>query len=320
MDRLVRFFVERHLLVTVVTLAMVAIGTMTALRIPMEGFPVFDLPTFFVRAQLPGASARDVETKLTIPIEKAVAELDNVRSYQTNISENVSFTVVELYYDLDRDGLDQAERDLRTELDAITDFPDEMVDEPVIERLNRGRFPILQIALAGPSELLPGVRQRLKSTLDRLDRVSEVRAVGLHDPEIRILVDPDRAREHGVTLSEVAAAIAAHNVSSTGGILETNSVRRQVVLWNRLENPEDVADVLLRFSREGGAVRVRDVARIESMRTSSQRGVSPPLICASARSCSGAARKEDKPRATANSGPPSAKTRAASFAIMTRPS
>ena len=266
MDRLVRFFVERHLLVTVVTLAMVAIGTMTALRIPMEGFPVFDLPTFFVRAQLPGASARDVETKLTIPIEKAVAELDNVRSYQTDISENVSFTVVELYYDLDRAGLDQAERDLRTELDAITDFPDEMVDEPVIERFNRGRFPILQIALAGPSELLPGVTQRLKSALDRLGRVSEVTAVGLPDPEIRILVDPDRAREHGVTLSEVAAAIAAHNVSSTGGILETNSVRRQVVLWNRLENPEDVADVLLRFSREGGALRVRDVARIESGR------------------------------------------------------
>ena len=42
---------------------------------PMEGFPAFDLPTLFVRAQLPGASARDIETKVSIPVEEAVEDL-----------------------------------------------------------------------------------------------------------------------------------------------------------------------------------------------------------------------------------------------------
>ena len=112
MDRLVQFFVRRHLLVNVITVAIAALGAITAVRMPMEGFPAFDLPTFFVTAQLPGASARDIETKVTIPIEEAVEELDNVESYQTEVSENLSVTTVELYYDLDADAIRQAEQSI----------------------------------------------------------------------------------------------------------------------------------------------------------------------------------------------------------------
>ena len=100
MERFVRFFVERHLLVNVVTAVIIVSGVMSALRMPMEGFPAFDLPILFVRAQLPGASARAIETKVTIPIEEAVEELDNVETYHTEISENISVTTVELYYDI----------------------------------------------------------------------------------------------------------------------------------------------------------------------------------------------------------------------------
>ena len=266
MERFIRFFVERHLLVNVVTVVIVVAGVMSALRMPMEGFPAFDLPMLFVRAQLPGASARDIETKVTIPIEEAVEELDNVETYHTEISENISVTTVELYYDIDTDAILEAERDLRNELDAVTDFPDDMVDEPVIERMNRGRFPILQIALAGPTTLLPEASRRLEASLKRISLVGKVTTVGLPDPEVRILVDPERAREHGVTLLDVASAIDGHNVSSTGGILESDSARRQVVLWNRFTKPEEVGEVILRLSPDGGRVRVADVARIEAGR------------------------------------------------------
>ncbi len=263
MERFVRFFVERHLLVNVVTAVIIVSGVMSALRMPMEGFPAFDLPILFVRAQLPGASARDIETKVTIPIEEAVEELDNVEIYHTEISENISVTTVELYYDINHAAILEAERDLRSELDAITDFPDDMVDEPVIETMNRGRFPILEIALAGPTALLPEASDRLETTIKRIPLVGKVTTVGLPDPEVRILVDPERAREHGVTLLDVASAIDAHNVSSTGGILESGSDRRQVVLWNRFLEPENVGEVVLRLSPDGGRVRVTDVARIE---------------------------------------------------------
>ena len=266
MQRFIRFFVERHLLVNVILVGVVAIGLLSVQRIPMEGFPVFDLPTLIVRAQLPGASARDIETKIAIPIEEAIEEIDHVDTYQTEIADNVSVTVVELFMSVDSQTIRDTERDLRSELDAITDFPAEMVDDPVLERMNRGRFPILQVALSGPDEILPGIAQDLARRIEALKEISEVTIVGLPDPEVHILVDPERAREHGVTLLEIAQTIERQNVSSTGGILESDAERRQVVLWNRLDEPGDVADLILRFGPEGGAVRVSDVARIEITR------------------------------------------------------
>ena len=44
MERFIRFFVERHLLVNVVTVVIAVTGVMSLLRMPMEGFPAFDLP------------------------------------------------------------------------------------------------------------------------------------------------------------------------------------------------------------------------------------------------------------------------------------
>ena len=73
MERIVRFFVERHLLVNVLTLAVVVLGIGTMMRTNIEGFPEASLPRFIITATLPGASARDVETKLTIPIEDETA-------------------------------------------------------------------------------------------------------------------------------------------------------------------------------------------------------------------------------------------------------
>ena len=282
MQRFIRFFVERHLLVNIILVGVVAIGLLSVQRIPMEGFPVFDLPTLIVRAQLPGASARDIETKITIPIEEAIEEIDHVDTYQTEIADNVSVTVVELFMSVDSQTIRDTERDLRSELDAITDFPEEMVDDPVLERMNRGRFPILQVALSGPDEILPGIAQDLARRIEALAEISEVTIVGLPDPEVHILVDPERAREHGVTLLEIAQTIKRQNVSNTGGVLESDAERRQVVVWNRLDQPGDVADLILRFRTDGGAVRVSDVARVETTRedtgllahTNARRGLS----------------------------------------------
>jgi multidrug efflux pump subunit AcrB len=280
--RVIQFFVERHLLVNVIIVAIAAIGILTLQRLPMESFPVFDLPILSVRAQLPGASARDIETKITIPIEEAIQEIDHVETYQSDIADNVSVTIVELFMDTSDQAIRDAERSLRSEIDAISDFPVEMVDEPVIERMNRGRFPILQIALSGPDALLPETAEKLSERIQQLKNIAEVNIVGLPDPEARILVDPDRALEHGVTLLDVARAIKQRNVSNTGGILESDAERRQVVMWSRLREPEDVGQVVLRFRPDGGAVRVSDIARVEITRedtsliahTDGQRGVS----------------------------------------------
>lgn len=263
MERLIRFFVDRHLLVHVITAVVVVIGYRTITTTPRETFPDVTMNQLFVNAVLPGASAKDVETKLTIPIEEAVEKIDGVKRHTTVVTDQVSLTAIEFLDDIDEAELDVVEKDLRTEIDAIRDFPPEMEDDPVILRFSAQKFPVVEIALSGPSIAVADAARMLERKLERLDEVSSVTPIGLEDSELRVLVDPVRARELGVTLLDVVRAIQARNVSSTGGSLETRDDRRQVVLWSRYEEPGEVGETILRFSKNGGAIRINDVARLE---------------------------------------------------------
>ena len=281
MKRLIQFFLDRHMGVHVLVVVIVSLGVAAATRSPLETFPNVTLPTLFVTGILPGASARDVETKVAIPIQEVIEELNGLNEYETTISDGQARSVVELDDDWDDARVREAERDLRVLIDGISDFPPEMEDEPTIMRLNPQLFPVVQIALAGPTEALVDAGNRLERRLRRLEEVSKVTLVGLPDPELRVYVDPVRARENGVTVLDVVDAIRNRNVSATGGILESVADRRQVVLWSRYDDPSEVASTVLRFQPGGGALTVGDVARIELARedtgliahTNGQRGI-----------------------------------------------
>ena len=266
MEPILRFFIERHLLVNILAGTLVVLGFLSATSLDREFLPSIDAPQIFITANLPGASARDMETKITIPIEESLEGVEGIDHFTTVISDNTSFTTVELYDDYDAARIEAAEIDLRAAVDRITDFPPEMEDEPTFLQLDPGSAMVVEVLLSGPEPALSEAAEELEDRLERLDAVSEVVAVGLQEPEVRILVDPVLAREHGVTLAEVIAAVQRRNVSSTGGVLESADERRQVVMWSRFEDPADVGETILRFRPGAGALRIADIARIESGR------------------------------------------------------
>ena len=266
MERFLRFFIERHLLINVLAAAMVILGYLAVSNLQREFIPSVDSPVLFITATLPGASARDIETKITIPIEEALETVEGIDEYTTVISDNTSFTTVNLYDDYSRLQIEEGEQDLRSAINDITDFPIEMEDEPVIEQFNPARSTVIEVALWGPAEAVIDTAKDLEDRLERLDLIATVNPVGLQDPEVRILVDPLLAREHGITLIDLIAAIRNRNVSSTGGTLESPANRRQVVMWSRFEHAEDVGDTILKVGVDGGMLRVRDIARIQNGR------------------------------------------------------
>ncbi len=282
MNNFIRFFVERHLLVNVLTVSLIALGVFFIKDTPRDYIPSVSTPIMHITAQLPGASARDIETKLTIPLEEAIEDVDGIDFFTSVASDNTSFTVVELFMDFNEEQIAEVAQDLRDALDGITDFPTEMDDDPTLEHFKPDNLPIAEVALAGPPSLLIPYAKRLERKLENISEVSQAIVIGLPDPEVRVLVDPKRALEHNVTLLDVVQAIQRRNVSATGGVLETASDRRQVVLWSRFNEPENVANTVLRSERDGSTLRISDIARIESTRedltliahTNTQPGVS----------------------------------------------
>ena len=266
MQTFVRFFVERHLLVNVLAVSTLVLGYFFIKDTPREYIPSVGASIIYVNAALPGASARDMETKITIPIEEAIEEVDGIDVFYSTISDNVSFTTVKLFTDFTDEQIKAIAGDIRQAIDGITDFPPEMEEEPTLEQFNPGKWPVVEVALSGPPDALIRTAKRLERKFQRLDLVSRATVVGLQDPEVRVLVDPVRASEHGITILDVVRAVRRRNVSSTGGILESSNDRKQVVVWSRFADPADVAETIVKSSPGVGTVRVRDIARVQSTR------------------------------------------------------
>ncbi|HVI01025.1 MAG TPA: efflux RND transporter permease subunit [Enhygromyxa sp.] len=266
MRAIIDYFVRRHFLVNVMVAAVVVLGVWTATHSQREGFPAVTLNQLIVTAKLPGASAIEVERELTVPIEDAVAELDGVDTYHSVITDNLSITTIELDDDWDADQVRLAEGDLRQSLDAIKDFPERMRERPTISRVEAAKFPILEIALAGPSTALPEAAEQIEAALAEVEGIAKIELVGLEDPELRVLVDPVQAKAHNLGLDEIMAAIERRNVASTGGVLESDSGRRQIVLDSRYHDRDDVAQTVIAVGRDGSLIRVADVARVELTR------------------------------------------------------
>ncbi|WP_438985739.1 efflux RND transporter permease subunit, partial [Aequoribacter sp.] len=159
---MIRFFAERHLVANVLAITTVVLAFYLSPSISREYLPSVDMPRVIITARLPGASARDVETKLTIPIQEAVEDVDGIDEYYTTISDSVSVTTVELYMDSTETQVLSAIQDLRDALDGISDFPAEMEEAPTLVRANPGKSAIIEIALAGPMEELAPLAEDLE--------------------------------------------------------------------------------------------------------------------------------------------------------------
>lgn len=262
MEKIIRFFVERHLLVNVLTAAVVVLGLLALMRTNVAGFPEATLPMYLVSASLPGAAAKDVETKISIPIEDELREVDGLESFTTIITDNRSVTTVKLNDDTPDEDILEKEREIRNAIDGINDFPADMRDDPRVFLMNPSKQPILEIAISGEEGLLPDAARLIERAVLRIDSVGEVIRVGLPDPELRVLVDPAAAQAHGVTILDVVKAIERRNVSDTGGVLESAGDRRQIVMWGRYEDPSEVGETIVRFDGDT-PIRVHDVARLE---------------------------------------------------------
>ena len=163
MESVLRFFIQRHLLVNIVAGTLVVLGYLSAVNLNREFVPAIETPLIFVTANLPGASARDMETKITIPIEEALEGLDGIDYFETIVSDSTSYTSVRLYDDFDSAEIEDAETDLRAAVDRITDFPVEMEDEPVLMQLKPGRFTVIEVILSGPEPELSRTAEDLET-------------------------------------------------------------------------------------------------------------------------------------------------------------
>lgn len=254
--------VRRPILVTVTFIGVTLFAGYAATLLPIDLFPDIEPPVVSVITTYPGADAKDVEEKVTKPIEEelgGVAELDELSSTSRR---NVSIVTLEFSFDTD---LDAAAADIRQQIEFAKEEMPDGAEEPMIFRLDTSNFPIMILGVTSERGDILQHRKLLEERMvDPIKRISGVGTVSLFGgPEKEVKVDVDRRRleAHHLTMPEVAKAIGAENVSVPAGEIDVESEMFSARMPAEFESLEEMRHMIVTRS-EDSVVRLGDIAEI----------------------------------------------------------
>ena len=183
--------IDRRITIFVLVLILVATGIYSYIVLPRESDPEIVIPYVSVATRYQGVTPEDMEWLVTIPIERKLTGISDIKEIQSTSAEGMSSIIVEFESGTDVDSALQKVRD-KVDL-AKGDIPQD-ADDPIINEVNLSELPIMHIGLTGSIGVaaLNEVAEDIEDRLEAVRGVLAVEIVGGVEREIQIEVDPER--------------------------------------------------------------------------------------------------------------------------------
>jgi HAE1 family hydrophobic/amphiphilic exporter-1 len=254
--------IRRPIFTWVLVSAPVVLGLVSYFKLGVDLFPKVDFPVVSVTANLAGASAEELETTVTKPIEEAVNSVSGVDELRSTTREGVSTVTVQFL--LEKNG-DVAAQEVRDKVSAIVKNLPQGMDPPVVNKFDLDASPIITIVVSGRRdvrEVTEIAKHQIQEPLQTVSGVGSVTLSGGRSRAINIIVNTDRLSAYSLSIEDVRQALLTQNLEVPGGIVQQGS--RELVLrtLGRIQAAPQFNDLIL-ANRKGYPIRVRDIGRAE---------------------------------------------------------
>src|SRR5918911_2322373 len=128
---LTRLAIQRPIVLLMAIAAILILGWRARMNMPAELDPRVDIPVVNVMTVYPGAGPKEVEQRVSRPLEDAVASVSNVTGVDSRSLENVSFVTVRLKLGSDANA---AAADIRARVESVRRELPEDIEPPQISR------------------------------------------------------------------------------------------------------------------------------------------------------------------------------------------
>jgi len=249
--------------VTVVVLAVIimAFGVYSYRVLPRENEPDITIPYVFVSTSYRGVSPSDIETAVTIEIEKKLKGLEGVKKIQPVSSEGLSSINIEFVTGTD---IDQALQDVKDKVDeAKGELPADLENDPAVFEVNLSEMPIAVYSLSGTCGLpcLKDIGDDLKDDIEAVSGVLEVEVTGGLEREIRVEVIPDKLAYYGMSISTFQEKLFSENRNTSGGVIRMGDGRFQLQVPGEFKSPAEIHGLVM-GAHNGQPVYLKDLAKV----------------------------------------------------------
>ncbi len=269
----VDFFIRRPIFATVCALIIIMAGAISIPTLPVSQYPNLSPPTVNVTANFIGASAQEVESAVTLPLEEAINGAEGLQ-YVSSSSTNTGQSSITCTFDVTRN-VDLAAVDVQNRISTVTGVLPPVVQQTGISvtKANTGFLMVLGFyADHGQYDNLfisNYVDVYVSDALKRVPGVANVIIFGQRTYAMRVWLDPLRLAGRGLTASDVIAALQEQNVEIAAGSVGqppapgNQSYQFSVRAAGRLSEPAQFDNIVLKTDKDGTIVKLSDVGYAE---------------------------------------------------------
>ena len=248
-------------LTPLIILFAIGIGVFATLQLPREEEPQIIVPMVDVFVQMPGASAKEVEERVTKPMEKLLWEIPGVEYIYSTSSPGMSLAIVRFYVGENaEDAIVRLNQKMLSNFDRIPPG----ASQPLVKPRSIDDVPILALTLHskryGDYELRR-VAAQLHDAVTQVDQVSAVELIGGQRRRVLVQLDESRLTAYGLAATEVAGMLTRANQSLDAGAFDAGNRRILLEAGQFLTTTEDVKSVVAGV-HNGRPVYLGDVAQV----------------------------------------------------------
>ncbi len=248
---------------TWVLVAMPAVlGLLAYSELGVDLFPKVDFPVASISATLPGASAEEMESTVTKPIEEAINTISGLDDIRSTSREGATTIIVRFVMEKN---IDVAVQEVRDKVSSIQQILPEGMDTPLVNKFDMDASPIMTIGISGrrdEREVTEIAKRKIQEALQTVPGVGSINLTGGRSRAVNVILNLDRLAALGVSVEDVRVALVSQNIELPGGIVDQGS--RELVLrtLGRIQKTEQFNDLII-VNRDGVLIRIRDVGRVE---------------------------------------------------------
>jgi multidrug efflux pump subunit AcrB len=256
---LIAWFIRNHVAANLLMLFLIGMGIFSGFTIRKQTTPDYALDTVEISVSYPGAAPQEVEQGVVVRIEEAIGDIEGIAKTSSVAREGLGTVSAQVSLDYD---LDSVLNEVKARVDAIAALP-EQAEKPVVGK-QRQPTPVVFVAVHGEADehLRKATAQRIRHELLRLPEITQIELLGDRDYEISIEVSEMTLREYGLTMSEVAQAVADSSIDLPGGTIRSSGGDILLRTQSQAYTGEEFARLVLRSFPDGSRLLLGDVATI----------------------------------------------------------
>ncbi|MBD3657116.1 efflux RND transporter permease subunit [Marinobacter sp.] len=254
-----RWFAAHPTASNLLLILILATGVFAAPNLTRETFPDYLPPEVSITMEYRGATAADVEETLCQRLDDALQRVDYLKEFSCTARDNQASAVASMD---DRGDMGRFLDDLRTEIEALTDLP-EQAEAAVIRQRHRTDL-VAAVAVSGPMSFndLESYASRLEDRLFRLPGVADVVTRGLSQRQWQVEISRQALRQYGLSMTDIAATIRQQNLDMPLGTLETRGQDIQLRFVDQRRSPRELMTLAVISSATGAVLQLGDIATV----------------------------------------------------------